>query len=539
VVQWPWTPPDRLACDRGNLIVLSLCSYVDSYLYRRVGEGIRIEDLRCSRRAVLAKQAPRPTQTLDLELLDVKQPRSTACLKAALALYLFLSVALVALGVGREDALQVPAAGALRARLETEIQATGPDYVVYVPDLNDGKFDDTGNEHFLVFDGPDGSLMAVWTQSSFEGRPDQRIVFSQSRDEGKTWSLARRIAGPAVAGEGPIASWAFPMVSRSGRIYVIYNQHVGRFDTFFHTTGAMDGIYSDNHGTTWSRPERIKMPRSNRDNPDESYPANWICWQKPLRLAGSGRYLAGFTRWTSKAVKKNPTRSWISHDSHVEFMRFDNVDDDPAVRDLKISWFAQNDDALGVPFPGHPETSVCQEPSLVRLPDGRLFCVMRTSAGSPFWSQSDDEGESWTQPRRLLRSDGGEPLRHPLSPCPIFDREGGAAASGRYVLFVHNHDGNYQGFVPTDTQHHRRPIYSVMGRFRPGADQPVWFDAPKLLMDHTGVALGPPGQRGRLDLALYSSFTVHNGKAVLWYPDRKFFLLGKVIADSPTVGPAD
>jgi hypothetical protein len=32
-----------------------------------------------------------------------------------------------------------------------------------------------------------------------------------------------------------------------------------------------------------------------------------------------------------------------------------------------------------------------------------------------------------------------------------------------------------------------------------------------------------------MDLSFYSSFTVHDGKAVLWYPDRKFFLLGRII----------
>ena len=48
-------------------------------------------------------------------------------------------------------------------------------------------------------------------------------------------------------------------------------------------------------------------------------------------------------------------------------------------------------------------------------------------------------------------------------------------------------------------------------------------------MDHEGVSLGKPGTPGRQDLALYASFTVRKGKAVLWYPDRKFFLLGRII----------
>jgi hypothetical protein len=80
----------------------------------------------------------------------------------------------------------------------------------------------------------------------------------------------------------------------------------------------------------------------------------------------------------------------------------------------------------------------------------------------------------------------------------------------------------------TDTGYHRRPIYLVPGRFQAGADQPVWFDEPRFFMDHKGVSLGKPGTNGRLDLALYSSFTVRR-QPVLWYPDRKFFLLGRVI----------
>jgi len=427
--------------------------------------------------------------------------------------------------------LFVPSVEVLKQRMKSELRSTQPDYIVFIPKVTQSGVSDTGNEHFLVFDGPDGSLMAIWTQSTHEGQPDQHIVFSQSLDEGVTWSTPKIIAGPARAGAGLMASWAFPMVSKKGRIYVLYSQNVGKYDTFRHTTGLMHGIYSDDNGKTFSKPQNIAMPRSNRDNPDLSYPANWICWQKPLRLAKDGKYLAGFTRWTSKAVMKNPTKSWISHDSRVEFMRFDNLDDNPPVSKLKISWFAANDKALSVPFPGHPQVSACQEPSIVKLPDNRLFCVMRTSAGSPFWSVSNDYGETWTSPQRLLRQDGGAALLHPLSPCPIYDVGGNTAGSGRYVLFIHNHDGHYKKWGPTDTSWHRRPIYIVKGHFKPDARQPVWFDEPEFFMDHNGVSLGAPAQRGRgrLDLALYSSLTFRNNQAVLWYPDRKFFLLGRKI----------
>ena len=85
------------------------------------------------------------------------------------------------------------------------MQVTRPDYVVFVPEVTDDRVSDTGNEHFLVFDGPDGSLMAIWTQSTAEGQPDQHIVFVQSQDEGRTWSPA---ADHRRAGEGRArATW--------------------------------------------------------------------------------------------------------------------------------------------------------------------------------------------------------------------------------------------------------------------------------------------------------------------------------------------
>lgn len=427
----------------------------------------------------------------------------------------------------------------LKKRIQTELRSTQPDYVVFVPKMNP-DISDTCNEHFLVFYVPDGSLIAVWTQSSLEAAPDQHIVFSRSTDEGVTWSTPRVIVGPRKAGEGYIASWGYPLVSKSGRIYVLYSQDNGKCDTSYDATGWLCGIYSDDNGTTWSEPQNIPVPRSIYDNPDTNYPPNMICWQKPLRLGGDGKYLAGFTRWTSYAVKKKATKLWISADSHVEFMRFENVDDNPEVRDLKISWLAANGKALSVPYPGHPETSVCQEPSIVKLPDNRLFVVMRTASGSPFWSLSADGGETWTKPSRLLYCDGGRPVLQPLSPCPIYDLNGNTAGSGEYALFIHDNDGYYKNYGPGDA-HNRQPVYLVSGFFKPGAIQPIWFERPKLFMKSVETTLGKPETDGRMDMSLYGSFTLRNGKAVLWYPDRKFLLLGRIIGKDwlPQDTPSD
>ena len=123
--------------------------------------------------------------------------------------------------------------------INVELRKTQPDFVVYVPASTDGSTGDTGNEHFLVFDAPDRSLLALWTQSTFEGRSDQHVVLARSGDGGRTWSRPEKIAGADPRTGKGMASWQFPLVSRSGRIYVAYSRHIGINDVFSHTTGWM------------------------------------------------------------------------------------------------------------------------------------------------------------------------------------------------------------------------------------------------------------------------------------------------------------
>ena len=407
--------------------------------------------------------------------------------------------------------------------LQTQLQRTDPDYVVYVPKSLDGSTNDTGNEHFLVFDGPDGSLMAVWTQSHHEGHGDHRIVFSRSDNEGETWTEPLRLAGPAAKGEGRQASWGFPMVSASGRIYVLWNQHQGLVDFHHQFTGTMDGRYSDDAGKTWSDPQTIPTPRSPYNHPDPAYQGNWIVWQKPQRLS-RGKYFVGYTRWLSPEVRRplardqNGTVVWWSTDSVIEFMRFEDLDSDPETKDLRVTYTAWGDQALRVPFYLDPLNTVAQEPSIVRLPDDRLFCTMRTMTGYIWYSVSGDAGDTWCNPRPLLRRDHGTVIEEPICCCPIYQ-----LSDGRYVLLHHL---RLEGRRYEDSAHNRRPAYLALGEFRPGADQPIWFSESKQFMDNDNVGIGP---RPRTDCGVYPSVTRRDGNDVLWHPDRKFFLLGKRI----------
>jgi hypothetical protein len=404
--------------------------------------------------------------------------------------------------------------------IDIELQRTQPDYVVYKPGSLDGSTFDTGNEHFLVFEGPDGSMMAVWTQSSYENAGDHRIVFARSDDDGVTWTKPIKLAGPDRPSGGLISSWGFPLISKAGRIYVIYNQTQGIVDSSHSMTGTMDCVYSDDLGKTWTAPETIPMQHNRYDHPDPQVPANWIVWQRPM-LDLQERWFTGYTHWVSQAVRTPPhNNSWTARESVVEFMRFENIDDHPAPRDIQIT-YSDPDQALRVPHYTNPLLSIAQEPSLVRLPDNRLFCVMRTMSGMIWYSVSADDGYNWSIPAPLLRRDKGDPILEPLCCCPIYRLH-----DGRYVLLHHNNDGRVNGCQPEDTMANRAPAFIALGEFRPDAEQPIWFSASKQLMHHDWVGIGPAGRR---DLGVYSSFTNRHGNDVLWHPDRKFFLLGKRI----------
>ncbi|MCD6361878.1 MAG: exo-alpha-sialidase, partial [Armatimonadetes bacterium] len=263
-----------------------------------------------------------------------------------------------------------PKASAMPDDVAGELARSEPDYVVFVPTGDH----DTGNEHFLVTDAPDGALMAVWTQSSYEGAGDHRIMFARSEDDGRTWSAPIRIVGPRRPGEGYMASWGFPVTSASGRIYVIWNQYQGIDDVLHQLTGTMDCCYSDDLGATWSEPQTIPMPRSTYDDPNPAVPSNWIVWQLPIRDL-EGRWFTGFSRWVSKAVRTPPhVNSWTAWETVVQFMRFMNLDDDPEPADIFIE-VSPDHEALRVPHYDNPALSIAQEPSLVRLPDGRLLCT--------------------------------------------------------------------------------------------------------------------------------------------------------------------
>lgn len=385
-----------------------------------------------------------------------------------------------------------------------DILINKPDYVVFVPRGRKYIVGDTYNDHFQVFSKPNGMLFAVWTQATKESDIDQHIAFSKSIDGGLFWSEPVVLAGSLNhANPQLLASWQQPMVSKSGRIYVLWNQQVTSRGTHF---GNMFGIYSDNDGKTWSAPKMVPMKRMDRDPIDLQIPPAWVNWQRPLRLGSGGKYLVGVSRHGKAYYDQQRA-------SVTNFLQFNNIDDDPEVEDLSLSWFATNKNALIVEH--EKFGSVCEEASIVKLPDNRLFALMRTSSGHPFWSQSFDDGKNWSTPKKLKDRDEGIPYLHPRSPCPIYDWKGPEAASGYYFALVHNKfDFNTdKPMLP------RGPLYLIAGKFNKDAEQPIEFAPMKLFAERSH------------NNSFYTSMTIVDNKAVLWFPDRKFYLLGRIISD--------
>lgn len=385
------------------------------------------------------------------------------------------------------------------------------------------------NEHFLVFEAPKSKeLLALWTQSSVEGHGDNHLVLARSADA-VNWSEPEYLVGAKYGKGGLQSSWGFPIVSRKGRIYIFYTKEIDIFDYDRQGSGTLGCIYSDDNGFSWTEPEEIEMPRSKYDNPDSKYPKNWIVWQKPVKDR-EGMQIAGYTLITSKTVLKNEP-NWVNVDSRCYFMRFVNIDENPSPENIKIEWYPENDLGLEVQNPVYPHLSTAQEPAIVLLPDGRLFTVMRNMTGYIYYSVSSDNGKSWETPEMLKYSDGGEGIPHPMSSCPLYQ-----LSDGRFLLIFHNNNGTKPGYPykQEDKEWHgenvvgllRNPTYYAVGEFKKDAKQPVWFGTPVELLNTQDIAIPP---KMSAEIGTYPSITEFQGKTILWYPDRKRFLLGKYL----------
>jgi len=380
-----------------------------------------------------------------------------------------------------------------------EVMRSNPDIIVYDP---------TGgrprpwsevprfNEHFFVLPLRPGKLIAFWTSETHE------IRYAFSEDDGTSWSGASLLTQRGA--------WQVPILSPSGKLYVCY------------TDGAINGgfnwVTSTDGGKTWREPIRRKFARSEIDHADESVEPRWISPTVPFWDA-EGRPIVAYTLWASR--KGLPGGTGPAGFCEIQLLRINNLDANPAVEDLEIEWL-NRERPIRVPSPDAPGASFAQEPYMVALPDGRILMAMRSNRGEIWYTVSRDGGSSWRDPEPMRYYDGGPVLKNPVCPAPVF-----RLARGDFVLLFNNNNGFVYGATKRWGQLNRRPAFLSRGEFRKDAHQPIWWSDPILFIDNAGKSF-----RERLEAAPYVSITEVGGRRVLWYPDRKAFLLGKILPDS-------
>ena len=272
-----------------------------------------------------------------------------------------------------------------------ELKRTNPDYVVYIPKgPSAGKRDGTNHVVTVLPGLKERSFIAFWLQDSAEQAPDSHYVCSRSEDGGKTWTDPITIAGQNFDPKTGRDRCSFGTAFRNakGRIYLMLNHYSGYADP--HENGFLDMTYSDDDGLTFATPVQVFFQKfSEYDNDDPNVPPTMIAYQPPQKIS-TGKYVGGITRYAS--LTKFPRRPhWTDEESVCSMYVIENADDNPAPQDLKFTWTT----CLKAPSRNNPAWCVAQEPSIVELPDGRLFCAFRTNSGSPWYAISTDGGYTW------------------------------------------------------------------------------------------------------------------------------------------------
>lgn len=420
------------------------------------------------------------------------------------------------------DIHQTPCDDSYSGANPNEIRRTKPDYILYDPtNRSNRSWDDPDffwlNEQLLVVPLLDGSLLATWTSERLAPHL-LRIMQAKSYDGGRSWSGVRFIDGDGLGDSGP-AAWQVPVVTPSGNIYLFYMYNPKPGSGGF--GGNVRCRVSYDNGETWSSPADLSFPRGSYDSDDPSVAPVWIAISVPL-WDRQGRPLLAFTRWATAVDVPAGNVGIKERYSHIEIVRLDNLGTDPPPCDITLTPLLINT-PITAPHESIEDASFAQEPYMVRLPDDRLFMVYRTNRGEPWYTVSGNDGETWRTPEPMRYSDGEEVLKQCVSPCPVYQ-----LASGDYVFLFNNNDGYVFGAESRWDVRNRHPSYLCRGTYNGDTHQPIEWEKPELFIENQGVPWGPKNL-ARYEAAAYPSITIENDESILWYPDRKGFLVGKKI----------
>lgn len=228
-----------------------------------------------------------------------------------------------------------------------------------------------------------GAVAFAFTEFRDTSREDEAnadITVIRSYDDGKSWS-DRQLLFRKNSSAVNLMSFSFIKMSNGdiGAFYI--EKNANGTDTILFRRSSDDMI-------SWSEPADCLD-----ELPEDYYVINN---DRPLRLI-NGRILLPLARHSIYAE---------GTDFPAGVVLFVYSDDDGA------SWHKAEKE-LVCPFPSDPNGF--QEPGVYQLPDGRLWCYIRTGLGFQFCAYSSDNGETWTLPEPDIR------FSSPCSPMLVKD----------------------------------------------------------------------------------------------------------------------
>lgn len=295
---------------------------------------------------------------------------------------------------------------------------------------------------------PDGAWLCVLTTSAAgEGAASSHVLSTRSTDQGRTWSspLALEAQTP------PESAYATIVSTPAGRIYAFYNHNtdnireipsearggapVKRVDSLGHFVFR----FTDDGGRSWSAARHeipIRETQIDRDNVTGGRVR--IFWHVGRPLVHQGAVFVPFSKMVGIS---NLSRS------EAYFLRSDNLltEPDPA----KIRWTTLPEGEHGLRAPAG---IIAEEPSLVALSDGTLYCTYRTAVGRSAHAYSRDQGKTWTAPAFMTYTSAGREVKHTRAANFVW-----RTTDGRYLYWFHNHE------VPNFTGQ-RNPAWIAGGR---------------------------------------------------------------------------
>ncbi len=214
-------------------------------------------------------------------------------------------------------------------------------------------------------------LCTMTTGPGREGGRKQHVIATRTDDRGSTWSDPVSLEPTS----GPEASWAIPVVTSFGRIYVFYVYNGNQIHELNGRNIRTDMLgwycykYSDDGGRTWSERRRLPMRVTACDRGNDWNGDVQIFWGICEPITPKDQMYFSFTKLGKYMLKQG--EGWVYHS--------DNIMHERDVEQVNFELLPVGDHGIRNDKFG----SVQEEHNIAWLGGDDLYCVYRTTTGYP------------------------------------------------------------------------------------------------------------------------------------------------------------